>query len=169
MVVVSMEAGRACYRDDTARLPTLNLGTSSVRLIVNKFESQYARISNDTQNRELVKYDPNIDSGYEDYDDFPLGPSRGRVWARFANALHFALSRCIPSVTFGNFGVLAVASGLFAPRMISYLVLYPFCRLVFGTLYPAYASYKAVRTKNLKEYVSTEFFYSTTIYYNYSK
>ena len=28
------------------------------------------------------------------------------------------------------------------------------CRLVFGTLYPAYKSYKAVRTKNVKEYVS---------------
>lgn len=27
-------------------------------------------------------------------------------------------------------------------------------RLVFGTLYPAYASYKAVKTKNVKEYVS---------------
>ncbi|CAF93911.1 unnamed protein product, partial [Tetraodon nigroviridis] len=26
--------------------------------------------------------------------------------------------------------------------------------LVFGTLYPAYYSYKAVKTKNVKEYVS---------------
>ena len=31
---------------------------------------------------------------------------------------------------------------------------YIHCRLVFGTLYPAYASYKAVKTKNVKEYVS---------------
>lgn len=28
------------------------------------------------------------------------------------------------------------------------------CSLAFGTLYPAYASYKAVKTKNVKEYVS---------------
>lgn len=34
-------------------------------------------------------------------------------------------------------------------------IMYIFCRLVFGTLYPAYASYKAVKTKNVKEYVST--------------
>lgn len=29
-----------------------------------------------------------------------------------------------------------------------------FLRLVFGTLFPAYYSYKAVKTKNVKEYVS---------------
>lgn len=30
-------------------------------------------------------------------------------------------------------------------------------RLVFGTLYPAYSSYKAVKSKDVKEYVSISF------------
>lgn len=137
--MVPMEAGRACYRDDGARVPTLTLGLSSVRLIVNKFETQYTRVPSEEQ-KQIVRY-----------DDFPLDQTRGPV---FFDTLGF-LRRWIPSVTFLNFGVVAVTTGLFAPKMLSYLVVYPFCRLVFGTLYPAYASYKAVRTKNLKEYVST--------------
>lgn len=32
-----------------------------------------------------------------------------------------------------------------------------FTRLVFGTLYPAYSSYKAVKSKDVKEYVSIFF------------
>lgn len=38
---------------------------------------------------------------------------------------------------------------------MTHIFVYSPFRLVFGTLYPAYASYKAVRTKNVKEYVST--------------
>ncbi|XP_066252096.1 uncharacterized protein [Euwallacea similis] len=33
------------------------------------------------------------------------------------------------------------------------IMIYRLTRIVFGTLYPAYASYKAVKTKNVKEYV----------------
>lgn len=57
-------------------------------------------------------------------------------------------------VTLGNVGILTVSLVTLLPRFFAYAIVYPIFRLVFGTLYPAYASYKAVRTKNVKEYVS---------------
>lgn len=51
-------------------------------------------------------------------------------------------------------GLATLSCAFFLPRFVSQLFFYPIFRLIFGTLYPAYASYKAVRSKKEKEYVS---------------
>lgn len=57
-------------------------------------------------------------------------------------------------MSLGFLRTLAALLVIVMPRSLTYVLLYPIFRLVFGNLYPAYASYKAVRTKNVKEYVS---------------
>ena len=65
------------------------------------------------------------------------------------------LSGVRPSLT--HVGLLTLTLVAFCHKALTYLLVYPLYRLLFGTLYPAYASYKAVKTKNVKEYVSRRF------------
>lgn len=70
------------------------------------------------------------------------------------------------SVTTGT-GIICLLATFVLPRSISDKITYPAFRLLFGTLYPGYASYKAIRTKNVKEYVSKlNNFYENNFHFN---
>nr|XP_012220379.1 PREDICTED: uncharacterized protein LOC105671082 isoform X1 [Linepithema humile]XP_012220381.1 PREDICTED: uncharacterized protein LOC105671082 isoform X1 [Linepithema humile]XP_012220382.1 PREDICTED: uncharacterized protein LOC105671082 isoform X1 [Linepithema humile]XP_012220383.1 PREDICTED: uncharacterized protein LOC105671082 isoform X1 [Linepithema humile]XP_012220384.1 PREDICTED: uncharacterized protein LOC105671082 isoform X1 [Linepithema humile] len=78
----------------------------------------------------------------------------GELLVRQAMAwCHYWLRTFPIKMTLNNIGLLTVLLAIVSPRSLIYRLVYPIFRLVFGTLYPAYASYKAVRTKNVKEYV----------------
>lgn len=65
----------------------------------------------------------------------------------------------LPRMSLTAIGICFLISIFISPRTCVQNLLFPAFRLVFGTLYPAYASYKAVRTKCVKEYVSIIFFF----------
>lgn len=83
-----------------------------------------------------------------------LGRAVPRLLMQYLFAcVQFCADKMPKRVSMDGLRILAVLMVIVLPRTITYL-LYPIFRLVFGNLYPAYASYKAVRTKNVKEYVS---------------
>lgn len=65
----------------------------------------------------------------------------------------------LPRMSLTAIGICFLISIFISPRTCVQNLLFPAFRLVFGTLYPAYASYKAVRTKCVKEYVSIFYIY----------
>lgn len=60
----------------------------------------------------------------------------------------------LPKFAFYSLEALIFIGIVLLPVMVLETVFYPIFRLLFGVLYPAYASYKAVRTRDVKKYVS---------------
>ncbi|XP_071535080.1 uncharacterized protein [Panulirus ornatus] len=93
-------------------------------------------------------------SDYEEYEQIPR-PSLHRTDSVVTVAHLYedllVSSRFRLRVTLTNLTAVVVVAALVVPNTST--ILYTVFRLVFGTLFPAYYSYKAVKTKNVKEYV----------------
>lgn len=109
---------------------------------------------------EMVPYSDTTDRAFQNaYYDDDVSKLKSRYWP--LNALmQFVLCfmKCWLGIGTTSFALVCVIVVAFAPKILTDIFIYPCCRLLFGTLYPAYASYKAIRTKNVKEYVSLIFF-----------
>lgn len=131
-----------------------------------KNNEAYKRIHNNemTNGNGDMFYDSNFsDSGYSRNESYISSDDDGKYYeekkcfkslTKLAMFMEMLSKLSLPRMSFTGMGICSLIAIFISPRACVQNILFPGFRLLFGTLYPAYASYKAVRTKNVKEYVS---------------
>lgn len=129
-----------------------------------KNNEAYKRIHTNGIANGDVYYDSNFsDSGYSRNESYISSDDDGKFYeekkcfkslTKLAMFMEMLSKLSLPRMSFTGMGICSLIAIFISPRACVQNILFPGFRLLFGTLYPAYASYKAVRTKNVKEYVS---------------
>lgn len=138
-----MANGEVYYNDDNNHVPAYD------------YNSRHNSVE------ELIRNDHHEQEEEEEQESLKAKQSRAArtllpIWLFIRPALEMIAIAPLPMFfSLTGTGIFALIVTFIMPRGFSQILLYPGFRLLFGTLYPAYASYKAVKTKNVKEYVST--------------
>lgn len=75
------------------------------------------------------------------------------VLHRISGFLEMVSKFPFPRMSVMSFGLASLLAIFICPRSFTERALYPGFRMIFSIVYPAYRSFKAVRNKNLKEYL----------------
>jgi hypothetical protein len=75
------------------------------------------------------------------------------ILSRVSGFLEMVSKFPFPRMSVMSFGLISLLAIFISPRSFTERALYPGFRIIFSIVYPAYRSFKAVRNKNLKEYL----------------
>jgi TB2/DP1, HVA22 family len=75
------------------------------------------------------------------------------ILSRVSGFLEMVSKFPFPRMSVISFGLISLLAVFISPRGFTERALYPGFRIIFSIVYPAYRSFKAVRNKNLKEYL----------------
>lgn len=75
------------------------------------------------------------------------------ILSRISSLLEMVSKFPFPRMSVMSFGLTSLLAIFICPRSFTERALYPGFKILFSVIYPAYRSFKAVRNKNLKEYL----------------
>lgn len=119
-------------------------------------------------NNEKEDYDKNSLTKYNHKNYIPVGKRNNSsvenareitkqtitlILSRISAFLEMLSKFPFPQMSVVSFGLTSLLFIFICPRNFTEQILYPGFRITFSVIYPAYQSFKAVRNKNLKEYL----------------